>query len=186
MLQMSIFDDDDRRMAEIDDRCKDYRRLGSFFKPWYWDIKGINTESQGKTLIEYFDLDKLKELYENINWIKYNNFISRYDEVRDRHLFAHYLSHIVLNAYIVNDINYENIKTHRKFRKDEFTYKLDETNAVLKDIVAYCCDPEISEGIRTKLYISQNEFTGTFALHFGIYHSGFDPIYIKFDELNKK
>ena len=29
---------------------------------------------------------------------------------------------------IVNDINYENIKTHRKFRKDEFTYKLDETN----------------------------------------------------------
>ena len=110
MVQMSIFDDDDKRMTEIDDRCKDYRRLGSFFKPWYWDIKRINTESPEKTLMEYFDFDKLKELYENINWIKYNNFISGDNEIENRRLFAHYLSHIVLNEYIVNDINYEDIK----------------------------------------------------------------------------
>ena len=37
-MHLSIFDNEDQHMEEIDQRCKDYSRLGSFFKHWYWDI----------------------------------------------------------------------------------------------------------------------------------------------------
>ena len=67
MLQMSIFDDDDKRMTEIDDRCKDYRRLGSFFEPWYWQIQ---QEEYKYTILSHIDIDPLENIYDNIAYIK--------------------------------------------------------------------------------------------------------------------
>ena len=95
---MSIFDDDDKRMTEIDDRCKDYRRLGSFFKPWYWQIQ---QEESKYTIISHIDIDQLENICDSIKWIHYENFISDngVNPVDIRNWFSHYLSHIILNEY---------------------------------------------------------------------------------------
>ena len=122
-MHLSIFDDEDQRMEEIDQRCQDYRRLGSFFKPWYWDI-ATNSE-----LYKHFDIKKLEELSNKVTWIKYDNFIKESKtEITQKNWFANYISYIVLNSYIVSDKIYNDLKNHRKLNNFEFTYKLDKTN----------------------------------------------------------
>ena len=143
MFQLSIFDDDDKRMTEIDDRCKDYRRLGSFFKPWYWDIKSY-------ALLNHIDMDALENMCSNINWIHYDNFISDngVNKIDIKNWFAHYISHIVLNEYIKNDNIYQDVKSYRKFKKDEFSYQLKENDIILTDILKEYCDDLIRNDLR--------------------------------------
>lgn len=183
-MHLSIFDNEDQRMEEIDQRCKDYRRLGSFFKPWYWDI------ATDGGLYKYFDIKKLEELSNKVTWIKYDNFIKGSKaEITQRNWFANYISHIVLNSYIVSDEIYDDLKNHRKLNNFEFTYKLDKTNEEILSIIKECCDNTIKDNIYTKLYITESDAIpeinarARFVLHFNIYHPGFDKISIVFDGL---
>lgn len=180
-MNLSIFDNEDQRMKEIDQRCKDYRRLGSFFKPWYWDIA---TDSE---LYKHFDIKKLEELSNKVTWIKYDDFIKEGGkiEITQRNWFANYISYIVLDSYIVSDEIYNSLKTHRKLKNFEFTYKLDKTNEDILSIIKECCDDIIKEDISTKLYITESDIRGCFILHFNIYHPCFDKISIVFDSLFK-
>ena len=182
-MHLSIFDDEDQRMEEIDQRCKDYRRLGSFFKPWYWGI----TDDE---LYKHFDIKKLEELSNKVTWIKYDNFIKGIKaEITQRNWFANYISHIVLNSYIVSDEIYDDLKNHRKLNNFEFTYKLDKTNEEILSIIKECCDDTIKDNIYTKLYITESDAIpeinarARFVLHFNIYYPGFNKISIAFDDL---
>ena len=181
MFQLSIFDDDDKRMTEMDDRCKDYRRLGSFFKPWYWDIKSY-------ALLNHIDMDALENMCSNINWIHYDNFISDngVNKIDIKNWFAHYISHIVLNEYIKNDNIYQDVKSYRKFKKDEFSYQLKENDIILTDILKEYCDDLIRNDISVNIYITESDYDKQLVLHLSIKHPNFDPISIKFNSLNKK
>lgn len=179
-MNLSIFDSEDQRMEEIDQRCKDYRRLGSFFKPWYWDIA---TDSE---LYKHFDIKKLEELSNKVTWIKYDNFIKGSEiEITQRNWFANYISYIVLDSYIVSDEIHNSLKNHRKLKNFEFTYKLNQTNEDILSIIKECCDDIIKDDISTKLYITESDIRGCFILHFNIYHPCFDKISIVFDSLFK-
>lgn len=180
-MNLSIFDNEDQRMEEIDQRCKDYRRLGSFFKPWYWDI------AKDSELYKHFDNKKLEELSNKVTWIKYDDFIKEGGkiEITQKNWFANYISYIVLDSYIISDEIYNSLKNHRKLKNFEFTYKLDKTNEYILSIIKECCDDIIKNDISTKLYITESNVRGLFILHFNIYHPCFDKISIVFDSLFK-
>lgn len=177
-MHLSIFDNEDQRMEEIDQRCKDYRRLGSFFKPWYWEI------DTGSELYKHFDIKKLEELSNKVTWINYNDFIKEgKTEITQKNWFANYISYIVLDSYIISDEIYNDLKNHRRLNDFKFTYKLDKTNENILSIIKECCDDIIKDDIDTKLYITESELLGRFILHFNIYHPGFDKISVVFDGL---
>lgn len=179
-MNLSIFDSEEQHIKELDERCKDYHRLGSFFKPWYWDIADYSE------LYKHFDIKKLEELSNKVTWIKYDNFIKEGKiEITQRNWFANYISYIVLDSYIVCDEIYNDLKNHKKLKNFEFTYKLNKTNEDILSIIKECCDDIITEDISTKLYISKSDVSGRFILHFNIYHPCFDKISIVFDSLFK-
>ena len=183
-MSLSIFDDEDKRMTEIDERTKDSRRLGYFFKPWFWDI-GTNRDT-----IKFFDnisTDKLKEVAEKVEWIKYNNFIdTKRINIDERNWKAHYLAHIILDQYIVNDTMYDYISQRRKLKHFEFSYQLKETATRLNDILKTCCDDSVQNEIETQLYITQSDRDGRFVLNFQLVGPGIGKLRLKFDELNSK
>ena len=184
-MNLSIFDDDDKRMTEIDERTKDSRRLGSFFKPWFWDMgRTIDMEK----LCDYINIEKLKEVTQDITWINYDNYIrtSKLIELDSRNWIAHYISLIVLNQYIVNDVMYDIIKDKKKLRIHEFAYHLKSTNEVLLSTLKECCDPILHDELDTSLYITQSNLDGNFILNLFITHPRYEPIKLKFDYLNAK
>ena len=133
---------------------------------------------------KHFDIKKLEELSNKVTWIKYDNFIKgNKAEITQRNWFVNYISHIVLNSYIVSDEIYDNLKNHRKLNNFEFTYKLDKTNEEILSLIKECCDDTIKDNIYTKLYITESTARRRFLLHFNIYHPGLDNISVVFDSL---
>ena len=182
---MSIFDDDDKRMSEIDDRCKDYRRLGSFFKPWYWQIQ---QEEFKYTVINHIDIDPLENMCDSIKWIHYDNFISDngVNCIDIKNWFSHYLSYIILNEYIVSDEVFEYLKEGNIPRNAVYPVKLEETNKKITELLREYSDDQVKDELTTNLYITKSVYDNRLVLNFNIKHPRFDLISIKFEELNKK
>ena len=183
-FNMSIFDDDDKRMTEIDDRCKDYRRLGSFFAPWYWDIQ----EKTEYSLLWHVDLDPLENLCDNIKWIHYEDFISDngVNRIDIRNWFAHYISHIILNEYILEDEVFEYLKTGHIPKNSLYTVKLEKTGQFIIDNLKEYFDDAVRDELTTNLYVTKSDFDGRLVLHFNIKHPRFESISVIFNNLNKK
>lgn len=184
MLQMSIFDDDDKRMSEIDDRCKDYRRLGSFFEPWYWNIQ----EDFEYTIVNHVDIDALENIYDNIKWIHYENFVSDngVNRIDIRNWVSHYLSHIILNEYIVSDEAFEYLKGGYLPKNSLYSVKLEETSKKITELLREYSDDQVKDKLTTNLYITKSDYDNRLVLNFIVRHPRFDSIAIKFVYLNKK
>ena len=183
-MNLSIFDDDDKRMTEIDDRCKDYHRLGSFFKPWYWNIQ----EDFEYTVINHIDIDALENIYDNIQWIHYDNFVSDngINSIDIRNWFSHYLSHIILNEYIVSDEAFEYLKGGYLPKNSVYSVKLEETNKKITELLREYSDDQVKDELTTHLYITKSDYNNRLVLNFNIRHPKYDPISIKFTCLNWK
>lgn len=184
-MVLSIFDDDDKRMAEIDERCKDSRRLGYFFKPWFWDMGRIVDMEK---LYDHIDIEKLKSLSNDITWLKFDNYIHTKSliEIDNRNWIAHYISLIVLNQYIVSDAMYDNIKNKTKLKMHEFSYHLKDTNDILLSILKECCEPRLRNALNTSLYITQSNLDGNFILTLLITHPRYEQMKLKFEYINAK
>ena len=178
---MSIFDDEDKRMTEIDDRCKDYHRLGSFFEPWFFQARSR------ETFIKYFYVDKLKDLCNNINWIKYDIFINDkcnynyngYDE--QLHYISHYLSYIILNQIVYSKDTLDKLLNHSLKIDMSFDLK-DECKDIFNNLKGTYDENKLSN-IKTKLYIYYDK-DKKYVLQFHMECSGFEkPYSITFKEL---
>ena len=155
-------------MNEIEERSKDFRRLGSFFKHLYW----TNNEDEFRTfdrLYFHFDLAKLQRIS---NDIQYDSF--EVPDPSDKNFIVQTtmscLSKIVLNEFILEDNVYELVTQAHTFAIDKFSIMLKETNEKLLDVIKSICDDVIKDNIKSDLYIfekycSQNTYMMAFRIH---------------------
>lgn len=175
----SLLDNEQDFMDKLDERVKDSMRLGSFFQPWFFQARSR------ETFIKYFDVNKLKDLCKNIDWIKYDIFINDkcdyngYDE--QLHYISHYLSYIILNQIIYSKDTLDKLLNHSLKIDMSFDLK-DECKDIFNNLKGAYDENKLSN-IKTKLYIYYDK-DKKYVLQFHMECSGFEkPYSITFKEL---
>ena len=169
----SLLDDEHILVNDVSEKVSNTRRLGAFFKPWYFNILD-------DSILNYFDLNKLKEKTDKIDWIKNDNYIteSQIIEIDNRHYFAHYISKLILNQFIGSDDLFKDLQ--KDSLKFEFTYKLKSELEGLRQDIQDCYDHEILSQLKTYLYIYRKKPQDLY-IKFRIESSGLHAIELTFE-----
>ena len=133
-------------------------------------------------------MDQLENICDSIKWIHYENFISDngVNRIDIRNWFSHYLSHIILNEYIVSDEAFEYLKGGYLPKNAVYSVKLEETNKKITELLKEYSDDQVKNELTTNLYITKSDFNNRLVLNFNIRHPKYDPVSIKFTCLNWK
>ena len=103
-----------------------------------------------------------------------------------RNWFAHYMSHIILNEYIVSNEAFDYLKGGYLPKNSVYSTKLEETNKKITELLREYSDDQVKDELTANLYITKSDYNNRLVLNFNIRHPRFAPISIKFAYLNKK
>lgn len=182
----SLLDNEQVLLDDVGKKVSNIKRLGSFFKPWYFKINEPKRSDKSiynsVSIMDYFDLDKLKKISDEIDWLDYDNFIRAGKDYKldDRHYFSHYISKIILNQTINSDELFNLFKNNSKIKFD-YTYKLEKEADNIKNDIYNIYDNKYLPKLTIFLYLYYTQ--DDIGLKFLLGHEGLQPIEITFEPI---